>query len=595
MKGSSMSEKVIMSGNEAVARGAYEAGVGFASAYPGTPSTEILENIAKNYKDINARWANNEKVAVEMACGAQIGGLRTISCMKHVGMNVAADPIMTIAYIGVNGGMLIVSADDPGMHSSQNEQDNRWYSKLGRLIMLEPSDSQECKDFTKLAYELSERFDMVVLLRLTTRVCHSKSIVTLEEPLPKHVGVYETDIAKRAMLPANAIKRHVILEENLKKAEEYSNHCPINRIEYNDKKTGIVTSGISYQHAKEVFGDSVSYLKLGLTNPMPGEMIDEFCNACEEIIVVEEGDPFIEQAVKARGFRCTGKDKITIQGELDASIVQTALTDKPLPEGYAVDEVPADRPPVLCAGCPHRGFFYSYTKFRDKLVAVGDIGCYSLGVQTPFFGEEVGICMGSGFSAPIGMAEALEAQGDPRKVLGYLGDSTFFHSGLVSLVDAVHTNANVILAVLDNSITGMTGHQQNAGTPIGLMGDEVHAIDVEQIIRGTGIDPERIHVVNPQIQKDMDAAFRESIENDGLQILIVKEPCALLKPVIKARGNRHVEIDPEKCIGCRMCLKVACPSLAFRDGKAVVADPESCTGCGLCQQNCKFDAIVTVE
>lgn len=589
-----MGSKVIMSGNEAIARGAYEAGVGFASAYPGTPSTEILENIV-HYDGIDARWANNEKVAVEMACGAQAGGLRTISCMKHVGMNVAADPMMTIAYIGVNGGMLIVTADDPGMHSSQNEQDNRYYSRLGKLIMLEPSDSQECKDFTRLAYTLSEKFDMVVMLRVTTRVCHSKSIVTLEDPLPKQVKRYETDIAKRAMLPANAIRRHVILEENLKKAEEYSNHCSINRIEYHDKRTGIITSGISYQHAREVFGDSVSYLKLGMTNPMPGELIDDFCRNCEEIYVIEEGEPFIEDAVKVRGHQCIGKDKITIQGELNAAIIQTALTDKPLPEGYSVTAKPADRPPVLCAGCPHRGFFYSYTKFRNKLVAIGDIGCYSLGVQTPFFAEEMGICMGSGFSAPIGMAEALKAQGDTRKVLGYLGDSTFFHSGLVSLMDAVHTDADVILAVLDNSITGMTGHQQNAGTETGLMGNPVKRIDIEQIIRGTGLAEDRIHVVNPQIQKDMDEAFREAIAGNGLQVLIVREPCALLKPVIKARGNKHVEIDPEKCTGCRMCMKVACPSLAFQNGKAYVADTDACTGCGLCQQNCHFNAIRTVE
>ena len=590
-----MEQKIILSGNEAVARGAYEAGVGFASAYPGTPSTEILETIGKLYPEINARWANNEKVALEMACGAQAGGLRTITCMKHVGMNVAADPMMTIAYIGVNGGMVIVTADDPGMHSSQNEQDNRYYAKFGKMLMLEPSDSQECKDFTKLAYEISERFDLVVILRLTTRVCHSKSIVTLSEPLPKQVKPYVTDIAKRAMLPANARVRHVILEDNLQKAAAYSDECGINRIEWNDRRTGIVTSGISYQHAKEVFGDSVSYLKLGLTNPMPDAMIREFCGNVENIIVIEEGEPFIEEAVKMRGFSCTGKDKITIQGELNAAIVQTALTDRPLPEGYQAEAQAADRPPVLCAGCPHRGFFYSYTKFRDKLVAIGDIGCYSLGVQTPFFGEEMGICMGSGFSSPIGMAEALKAQGDSRKVLGYLGDSTFFHSGITSLMDAVHGDANVILAVLDNSITGMTGHQQNAGTEIGLMGNPVHRIDIETLILGTGIDPARVRVVNPQIQKEMDGALRDAIAEDGLHVIIVREPCALLKPVIKARGTKHVEVDQDRCIGCGMCMKIACPALAFKDGKAYVADVENCTGCGLCQQNCKLGAIVTKE
>lgn len=589
-----MKEKVIMSGNEAIARGAYEAGVGFASAYPGTPSTEILENVAK-YPTIDSRWANNEKVAVEMACGAQAGGLRTLSCMKHVGLNVAADPVMTIAYIGSNGGMLIVSADDPGMHSSQNEQDNRYYSKLGKLIMLEPSDSQECKDFTKLAYELSEKYDLVVLMRVTTRVCHSKSIVTLEDPIPTPCKKYVTNVEKRAMLPAMAIKRHIVVEEQLKKVEEYANKCPINTTEYNDTKVGIITSGISYQHAKEVFGDTVSYLKLGLTNPMPGKLIDEFCEKCDTIHVIEEGEPFIETAVKVRGHECTGKDKITIQGELTAAIVQTSLTDKPLEEGYTVDIKPADRPPVLCAGCPHRGFFYSFTKFRDKVVALGDIGCYGLGVQTPFFGEEMCVCMGGGFSTTIGMAEALKAQNDPRKPLGFLGDSTFFHSGLTSLIDAVHTNANVILCLLDNSITGMTGHQQNAGTEVNLMGKPVKRVDCLDMVMATGIDADRVHVVNPIDQKEMDAAIKTSIENDGLQVIVTRYPCALLKYVIKERGNKHLEVNPDKCVGCKMCMKVACPSLAFKDGKAYVADVANCTGCGLCSQNCKVGAMTIVE
>jgi len=589
-----MKEKVIMSGNEAIARGAYEAGVGFASAYPGTPSTEILENVAK-YPEINSRWANNEKVALEMACGAQAGGLRTLTCMKHVGLNVAADPLMTIAYIGSNGGMLVVTADDPGMHSSQNEQDNRYYSRLGKLIMLEPSDSQECKDFTKLAYELSEKYDLIVLMRVTTRVCHSKSIVTLEDPIPTPCKKYVTDVEKRAMLPAMAIKRHIIVEEQLAKVEEYANNCEINKAEYNDTKVGIITSGISYQHAKEVFGDSVSYLKLGLTNPMPGKLIDEFCEKCDTIHVIEEGEPFIENAVRVRGHECTGKDKITIQGELTAAIVQTSLTDKPLEEGYTVDVKPADRPPVLCAGCPHRGFFYSFTKFRDKVVALGDIGCYGLGVQTPFFGEEMCVCMGGGFSTPIGMDIALKAQGDTRKPMGFLGDSTFFHSGLTSLIDAVHTNSNIILCLLDNSITGMTGHQQNAGTEISLMGKPVKRIDCLDMVMATGIDPERVHVVDPINQKEMDAALKASIENDGLQVIVTRYPCALLKSVIKARGKKHIEVDQDKCVGCKMCMKVACPSLAFKDGKAYVADVANCTGCGLCSQNCKVGAMITVE
>ncbi|MGF6375385.1 indolepyruvate ferredoxin oxidoreductase alpha subunit [Clostridiales Family XIII bacterium PM5-7] len=588
-----MKEKVIMSGNEAIARGAYEAGVGFASAYPGTPSTEILENMPQ-YKDIDSRWANNEKVALEMACGAQVGGLRTLTAMKHVGLNVAADPLMTIAYEGTNGGMVVVTADDPGMHSSQNEQDNRYYAKLGKLIMLEPSDSQECKDFTKLAYELSERFDLVVLLRVTTRVCHSKSIVTLEEPLPKQVKKYKTDIQKYAMLPAMARKRHVIVEEQLSKVEEYGNNCEINKVEYNDKKVGIITSGISYLHAKEVFGDKVSYLKLGLTNPMPSKLINDFCNSCETIHVIEEGEPFIETAVKVLGHQCTGKDKISIQGELTAAIVRASLTDEQEADGYSVDLKAADRPPVLCAGCPHRGFFYSFTKIRDKVVPLGDIGCYGLGVQTPFFGEEMCVCMGGGLSTTIGMAEALKAQGDSRKPMGFLGDSTFFHSGLTSLMDAIHADADVIEVILDNSITGMTGHQENSGTEVNLMGKPVHRIDIVDMVMATGINPDNVSVVDPINQEEMDAALNKAIAGKGCQVIITRYPCALIKSVIKARGNVHCKVNADKCVGCKMCMKIACPAIAFKDGKAYIADPANCTACGLCQQQCKLNAIEKV-
>ncbi|MDO4176395.1 MAG: indolepyruvate ferredoxin oxidoreductase subunit alpha [Bacillota bacterium] len=589
-----MAEKVIMSGNEAIARGAYEAGVGFASAYPGTPSTEILENLSK-YKSVHSQWANNEKVAVEMAAGAQIGGLRTLSAMKHVGLNVAADPMMTVAYEGVNGGMVIITADDPGMHSSQNEQDNRQYAQLGKLILIEPSDAQECKDYLKIAYELSERFDLVVLFRVTTRVCHSKSIVTLEEPVPTKVNKYEKNLDKYAMLPQNAIRRHVIVEESLKAVEEYANDCVLNRVEYNaDKKVGIITSGISYQHAREVFGDTVSYLKLGLTNPMPSKLISEFCESVETVHVIEEGEPFIEKAVKILGYKCTGKDKITIQGELNAEIVRAALTDIPENEGYETHAKAVDRPPVLCAGCPHRGFFYAFTKFRDKLVPMGDIGCYALGVQTPFYAMDTGLCMGGGHSMTIGMAKALAAQGDTRKPIGFLGDSTFFHSGLTSMIDAIHCQANVIEVVLDNSITGMTGHQQNAGTEVSLMGEPVPKIDVVSMVMATGIDPDNVTVVDPQNLEEMEAALKKAIENDGTQVIITRSPCALIKSVIKARGSRKCVIDADKCKGCKACMKIACPSLAFKDKKAYIADPANCTGCGLCMQMCKFDAIEKV-
>ncbi len=589
-----MGKKVIMSGNEAVARGAYEAGVGFAAAYPGTPSTEILENISK-YKEIHSQWGNNEKTALEMAIGASMGGLRAMASMKHVGLNVAADPLMTVAYEGVNGGLVVITADDPGMHSSQNEQDNRLYAPHGKLLLLEPSDSQECKDFIKLAFEISEKFDMVVLFRMTTRVCHSKSIVELEEPAAKKVNEYVTRREKFAMLPANARQRHVIIEDTLEKVAEYGYDCPFNKVEYAaDNKVGVITSGISYQHSKEVFGDTVSYLKLGLTNPMPEKLIREFCEKIETIHVVEEGEPFIENVVKAMGYKCTGKDKITIQGELTAEIVRSALTDIPKNEGYDQPMDAPERPPVLCAGCPHRGFFYAIAKNRDLIVPIGDIGCYGLGIQTPFYGFDACVCMGSGLSLPIGMAKALEAQDDKRKPIGFLGDSTFFHSGIVSLIDAIHCQANVIECILDNSITAMTGHQQNAGTDKSVMGYEVPKIDILALVKATGIDEDRISVVDPLNMAEMDAAIKKAAAVEGPYVIITKSPCALIKDVIKARGNKQCVIDADKCKGCKLCMKVACPSLAFKDGKAYIADPANCTGCGLCQQMCKFGAIEKV-
>jgi len=587
-------KRVIMSGDEAIARGAWEAGVTVAAAYPGTPSTEILENVSSYRDDIYCQWANNEKVAAEIAIGASIGGSRALCAFKHVGMNVAADPIFTVGYTGVNGGLVFVSADDPGCHSSQNEQDNRLYAPHAKLLCLEPSDSQECKDFMISAYGLSEQFDIPVMIRMTTRVCHSKTIVELGERGNGEVKKYESKPSKYAMLPAFARVRHVVLEQNLIKAEDYAYSSPLNRIEMGNTSIGIITSGISYQHAREAFGDTASYLKLGITNPMSKKLIKEFCSRVDKVYIIEEGEPYIENTVRALGIACVGKEAVTIQGELDAQIVRKAFGIGAEPETYEVETTAPARPPVLCAGCPHRGFYYAMAKHRDEIVPVGDIGCYSLGVNPPFNGFDMLICMGAGFSMPIGVAKALEMQGDKRKVFGMLGDSTFYHSGITSLIDAVHAEANVCLCLLDNSITAMTGHQQNAGTGVNLMGYEAPKIDAMKLILSTGIDEANIRVVDPIDLKAMDAAIRDAIAAKGTFVIITKRPCALLKEVIKANAGAHCVIDPEKCVGCKACTKVACPALAFENKKAYIADPASCTACGLCQQMCKFDAITKV-
>ena len=591
-----MMPKQIMSGDEAIARGAYEAGCSVAAAYPGTPSTEILENMALYKNEIYCQWACNEKVATEIACGASIGGARSLAAMKHVGMNVATDPIFSIGYAGVNGGMVIVTADDPGCHSSQNEQDNRNYAPHAKIAMLEPSDSQECKDYTAMAFELSERFDTPILLRVTTRVCHSKSVVELKERQQVEVKPYRRQTEKYAMLPATARRRHLMREQLLQKMEEYSNQCPLNRFEWNEgSKIGVISSGISYQHSREVFGDSASYLKLGLTYPLPGKMIEEFGRRCETIYVVEENDPYLENAVRALGIPCIGKEKIPICGELNAQIVREALLNAPPPDAYQVDTKAPVRPPVLCAGCPHRGFFYTISKNLSKIVPVGDIGCYSLGVDAPFNGFDFSICMGAGLSAIIGLSKALELQGDSRKALGMLGDSTFFHSGITSLIDIVTSEANVIACILDNSITAMTGHQDNPGTTKNLMGLPSPAIDLDMVVRSTGIAKDRVRIVNPLDVTAMLAAIADGIAVKGPFVIITKSPCILIKEVARANAGKHCEIDAEKCKSCKMCVKIACPSLAYIDNKATIVDPVNCNACGLCLQMCKFDAIKKVE
>ncbi len=591
--------KMIMSGNEAVARGAYEAGATFAAAYPGTPSTEILENIGGLYKDdIYSEWAPNEKVAAEAAVGASIGGMRSLCAFKHVGMNVATDPIFTAGYCGVNGGLVFISADDPGCHSSQNEQDNRLYAPHAKLAMLEASDSQECKDYMKAAFEISEKYDLPVLFRMTTRVCHSKSVVELGERTTSVVGKYEKNSDKYAMLPRVARMRHVEVEKHMAALEEFSNNCEFNKVEEAPGATvGIITSGISYQYVKEVFGDSVSVLKLGFTYPQPKKLMAEFAAKYETLYVVEEGEPFIENTVRELGFaNVIGKEKLTIQGEFNTKVVRDSLTGAKDDFTYKVENanVPM-RPPVLCAGCPHRGFYFALSKMADKFVSAGDIGCYALSVNPPLLGFDYSICMGSGFSTLVGLSRALKAQGDSRKAIGELGDSTFFHSGINSLIDLYASQTNAVAVILDNSITAMTGHQQNPGTLKNLMGYETPAIDIETVVRSLGIDDEHLFVVDPMDQAAVKDALEKSLA-EGLYVIIAKRPCALIKEVAKANAGKHVKVNADKCIGCKMCTKIACPSLAFDEAnkKAYIADVANCNQCTLCMQQCKVGAIEKV-
>lgn len=583
--------KIIMSGNEAVARGVYEAGCCVAAAYPGTPSTEILENLGESYHEVYSQWACNEKVAFEIASGASIGGVRAFAAFKHVGMNVATDPIFTMGYCGVNAGLVFVSADDPGCHSSQNEQDNRLYAPHAKIAMMEPSDSQECLDYTKAAFELSERFDIPVMLRMTTRVCHSKGMVQTGERVSVPVVPYERKVDKFAMLPAVARVRHRKREELLIAMEEYSNDCVFNRIEGNGK-VGVISSGISYQHAREAFGEDASYLKLGLTYPLPRKLIAEFASRFETLYVIEENDPYLENAVRALGFtNCIGKERIPICGELNAEIIREALFGCADQKRYLSETTAPARPPALCAGCPHRGFFYAVSQSLKQIVPAGDIGCYALGVNEPLKGFDYSICMGSGISSLIGLAKALEIQGDSRKALGMVGDSTFFHSGITSLIDVVTSETNAIVCVLDNSITAMTGHQENPGTSKNLMGQPSPAVDILAVIRAIGVSEDRLRVVDPLDLPMMKQAIADGVAIHGPFVIVTKRPCALLKEVVRSNAGKRCVIHADKCKGCHACMRISCPAISFKDGHAYITESSDCNGCGLCWSVCKFDAI----
>lgn len=583
--------KVIMTGNEAMARGAYEAGCVVASAYPGTPSTEILENFA-TYEEVYAEWAPNEKVAFEVASGASIGGARSLTTMKHVGVNVAADPLFTMAYEGVNGGFIVVSADDPGMHSSQNEQDNRLFAPHAKVAMVEPSDSQECKDFMKTAFEISEEFDTLVLFRSTTRISHSKGIVELAEKDNIQVKPYKKDVEKYIMIPANARKKHYEVEERLERLKEYSNNSKLNRIEWGSKAVGIITSGISYEYAKEVFGDNASYLKIGMSYPLPDKMIRKFTSQVETLYIIEENEPYLENAVKVMGISCIGKDKIPVCGELNPDIIRKALLGEEPKPAYETDIKAPARPPVLCPGCPHRPLFHAISKYKD-IISTSDIGCYTLGIMPPLNVADTVICMGASVSGGIGMQKASMMADRESKVFAILGDSTFFHSGITGLINAVYNNSPIVTCILDNRITGMTGHQENPGTGRTLQGKPAPFIDIESIVLSVGVKKENIRVVDPYKLKETEEAVKDAYNSTEPFVIITKQPCALIKDVLKARANLKCIIDSNKCKRCKACLRTGCPALTFKNG-VVSIDKNMCNGCELCKQVCKFNAIEKV-
>ena len=572
--------KQLMLGNAAVALGLYEAGCRVVSSYPGTPSTEITEEAVK-YDEIYCEWAPNEKVATETACGASIGGARSFCAMKHVGLNVAADPLFTMSYIGVNGGMVLAVADDPGMHSSQNEQDSRNYARAAKVPMLEPADSQECKDFTKLAYELSEQFDTPVILRLTTRIAHSRSIVEEGERKELPLKEYQKDPAKNVMLPAFARPKHEKVEARTKTLIAYAETTSLNQVEDNGSKIGVIAAGTPYQYVKEAMGDSVNYLKLGLVYPLPEQLIRDFAAKCEKVYVVEELDDFIETHCKALGVEVTGKDLFPRCGEFSQKLVKKLLSGEEAECLSLEAEIPV-RPPVMCCGCPHRGVFYALK--RAGVYVSGDIGCYTLGASAPLGAMDACICMGASVSALHGYNKARGPEAE-KKSVAVIGDSTFAHSGITSLIDIAYNRSNSVVIVLDNSITGMTGHQQNPTTGYTIHNDPTVAVDLEALAKAVGI--RNVRVFDPYDLAASKQAIAEEVAKEEPSLLIARRPCVLLKQV---KTKPALKINKDKCVGCGLCMKIGCPSISMKDKKAGI-DFTTCVGCGVCRQMCKVGAI----
>ncbi len=585
--------KVLMSGNEAIARGAYEAGVRFAAAYPGTPSTEILEEFSK-YDGIYAQWSTNEKVAVEVAIGAALAGEKAMAVMKHVGVNVAADPIFTVSYTGTNGALVIVSADDPSLHSSQNEQDNRNYAKFAKIPMLEPADAAEAKRYIKLAFELSEKFDTPVFLRSTTRVSHSKSVVTLEEPEKyKDKTGFIYDAEKYVMVPINARTRRLEVEKRQKALKEFVETFPENKMEIGNKEVGIITAGMPYNYAKEVF-PGYSYLKLGMVYPLPEKLIRDFASKVKKIYVIEEMDPYLEEQIKAMGIHVTGKEAFPFTNEFDPGVIRKAIEGKSQEAVSPYKESLASRPPNLCPGCPHRGLFYALKK--QKAYVHGDIGCYTLSYMKPLEGLHSCICMGASIGMAHGMSKALKEKGK-GKVVGVIGDSTFLHSGITPLLDMAYNNSDALIIILDNSTTAMTGMQEHPGTGYTLMKKEAKKVNLKDLVSVLGID--NIKVIDPMDQKATRSAIKEELVKEGPSVIISQRPCALFKRS-NIKPKPAVKVDPDKCEGCKVCLELNCPPISWKSGvtkegskrKGIsVIDETLCNGCGLCEQVCKFGAI----
>ena len=578
----------IMLGNEAFARGAWEAGVRVASSYPGTPSTEVTETLSKCGDEIHVEWAPNEKVGVEVAFGASVGGARALSCMKHVGLNVAADPFYTAAYNGVNGGFVVLVADDNGCHSSQNEQDSRYHGRAAGVPVLEPADPQECKDFMKLAYDMSEKYDTLILMKSNTRISHSRGIVEEEDRIEREVIPYEKNFQKYVSMPAMARRLHVEQEKRLNRIAEDASQLmaggqPLNRVEMNDPEIGIVTSGICYQYVKEALPEA-SVFKMGLINPMPLKDIADFASKVKKLYVIEEGNPFFEEQIRAAGIAVHGgKELFTIQGEYSVNMIRKAM-GKPIPETALKEEVaPAPgRPPLLCAGCPHKGLFYVLSKL--KTTVMGDIGCYTLAALAPTNAIDTCLCMGGS----IGMEHGFEkATGDSKNLVAVLGDSTFLHSGITGLLNMVYNEAKGTVIILDNRITGMTGHQQNPGSGKNAKGEMAPAVNFEELVKALGV--KNVTVIDPFEVKDLEAVIKRETDRDELSVIITRRPCVM---ITKQDGTPNVITD--NCKNCRQCMKVGCPAIEMKDGRPYIVTT-SCVGCGLCTRVCPFDAIKSLK
>ncbi|HCX05747.1 MAG: indolepyruvate ferredoxin oxidoreductase subunit alpha [Coprococcus sp.] len=578
-----MNQKVIMLGNEAIARGAYEAGVKVSAAYPGTPSTEISENLVKYKDDIYAEWSPNEKVATEVAIGASVSGVRSMACMKHVGLNVAADPLYTVSYMGVNGGLVVIVADDPGLYSSQNEQDTRMVARAAQVPVLEPSDSMEAKEFMKFAYEISENFDRPVIFRTTTRLAHSQGLVELCDRVEPEDKPYEKDIRKNVMMPGNAKLRHIEIEKRNLELAEAANTMAINKVEMNDTKIGVITSGIPYQYVKEAI-PNVSVLKLGMVNPLPKKLIEEFAQKVETLYIVEELDPVIEEQVKSWGVKAIGKEIFTVQGEYSANMIREAILGEKA-DVKAPAQVPG-RPPILCPGCPHRSVYHVLNKL--KIHAAGDIGCYTLGAVAPLSVVDTTICMGASISSLHGMEKA-KGKDYIKNWVAVIGDSTFLHTGVNSLMNMMYNRATGTVMILDNSTTGMTGHQDHAATGKTLLGEPTYAIDIPALCRAIGV--KNVVEVNAFDIEKLEKVVKEEVAKDEVSVIITKSPCVLLD-----KSKKPVYIAHEdKCKKCGMCMKPGCPAMTRNADGTIHIDDTMCTGCGLCETLCKFEAIELVE